>query len=272
MMSKKCELIPSFSIRNFWTSHDYHWSDDFVFEGEAHSEWELVYVVSGAVECTEDNHIYHLTKGNFLVHAPMEFHTIRSADNTTPHVFITSFGADGMLPEELKNGVFSLSSDMRHTYETIFKMIKEFSDKPDENALLGEEAVHRLSAFLLRLNRRYTAENFQLHSRAAMQYTRLVESMTARVCDNCSLEDFALQHHISVSYIKQLFQRFAGTSPKTYYSRLRYNEAVRLLSEGLTAAQVADRLNCSSPNYFSVFFKKMSGQPPARYNRNKTEE
>lgn len=272
MTSTKIDLSPTFSIRYFWTSHDYYWSDDFVFEGEEHSEWELVYVVSGAVECTEDNHVYHLTKGNFLVHGPMEFHTIRSADNTTPHVLITSFSVDGTLPEELKDGVFSLSTDMQHTYEGIFKMVKEFTEEPDGNALLGEEATHRLSAFLLRLNRRYTAENSLLRSRAASQYTQLVETMTARVCDNCSLEEIAAQHHISVSYVKQLFQRFAGISPKMYYSRLRYSEAVRLLSEGFTAAQVADRLNCSSPNYFSVFFKKMSGQPPARYMRNKSEE
>ncbi|MBQ6830435.1 MAG: helix-turn-helix domain-containing protein [Clostridia bacterium] len=272
MKPVKCDLSPSFSVRYFWTSHDYHWSDNFVFEGEEHNEWELVYVVSGAVECTEDNHVYHLTKGNFLVHGPMEFHTIRSADNTTPHVFIASFGADGSLPDGLRDGVFSLSTDMQHTYEAIFKMIKDFTDDPDEKALIGEEAAHRLSAFLLRLNRRYTAETPLLRSRAATQYAQLVETMTARVYDNCSLEEIASEHHISVSYVKQLFGRFAGVSPKAYYSRLRYNEAVRLLSEGITAAEVADRLNCSSPNYFSVFFKKMSGQPPARFVRNKSEE
>lgn len=265
-------VTPVFTIHSFFSAFDYNWSKNFVYEGEEHNFWEIVYVVSGAVEAVEENRIYHLTQGNLVVHAPMEFHAIRSADGTSPHVLITSFGMDGALPDNLKDGAFLLSADMQKTYESLFLSIKRFFDDPCATAEAGQEATNRLSAFLLRLSRRYTAENPLLRSRPAIEYTKLVETMTARVYDNCTLEELSTQNNISISYVKQLFNRYAGISPKAYYARLRCSEAIRLLSEGCSAAEVADRLNFSSPNYFSVFFKKMTGLPPARYMREKTEK
>lgn len=265
-------IIRPFEVDAFCSAFDYKWSQEFRFEGEEHDLWEIVYVISGAVDATEDNRIYHLTAGNLVIHAPMEFHTIRSSGGTSPHVLVATFCANGTLPDNLTDGVFSLSSDMQKQYESLFSPLKQYIDNPKENMLLGYEAALRLSAFLLRLSRKYIAENPLLHSRPAKEYAKLVEAMTKRIGDNLTLEELAEQNSISVSYIKQLFNRYAGISPKAYYARLRCSEAIRLLSEGLSAAEVSDRLNFSSPNYFSVFFKNMTGLPPARYVREKAEK
>ena len=254
-----------YTIHSFHSAFDYNWSDSYSFEGEYHNFWEVVYVVSGAVDITEDDRIYQLTQGHMLIHAPMEFHNICSANGTSPHVLILSFAADGTLPDNLTDGSFLLSLEMGKTYERLFEQAKAFVDNPKMNALSGQEALDRLSAFLMRLSRRYTAESPLLLSRPAMEYARLVDAMNTHICDNLTTEEFARFCNISVSYMKQLFSRFAGVGPKVYYSRLRCSESIRLLQEGFPVAQIAERLNFSSVNYFSDFFKRMTGVSPSRY-------
>ena len=58
---------------------------------------------------------------------------------------------------------------------------------------------------------------------------------------------------------------YAGLSPKTYYDTLRAAEAVRLLKTGMSVNLVAEAMSFSSPNYFSVFFKRHFGLPPHKY-------
>lgn len=266
------QIDRQFMLQRYYSAFDFNWNESFQYEGEAHDFWEIVYVMSGAVDVTEDARIYQLTEGMMVLHAPMEFHSIRSAENTSPHVLITTFSTQGELPACLMDGTFTLSYEMRQTFEKIFYQILQFVQEQPGSEPLGQESADRLSAFLLRLSRRYQAENPLLLSRSAKEYHNLVQAMTKRVWDNCTLEELARQCRISASYMKVLFRRYAGISPKMYYARLRCSEAIRLLQEGMTAVEVADRLGFSSPNYFSVFFKKMTGLPPAKYIRSRTED
>ena len=129
-----------------------------------------------------------------------------------------------------------------------------------------------MASFLLRLNRRYRSELSLMKTGSAIEYTRLVETMNKAIYENLSLEELAAARHISISYIKQLFKRYAGISPKAYYARLRCTEAIRQLQAGSSVTEVSDALHFSSPSYFSAFFKKMTGQPPARYVRQRQSE
>ena len=95
--------------------------------------------------------------------------------------------------------------------------------------------------------------------------------MTEHIYDNLSLEELAAINKTSVSNIKALFKRHSGTSPMLHYSRLRCTEAIRLMSEGYSAAETANALNFSSPNYFSTFFKRMTGKPPAAFIRGSSQ-
>ena len=83
--------------------------------------------------------------------------------------------------------------------------------------------------------------------------------------ENLTLEQIATACHISTSYLKVLFARYAGISPKAYYLKMRYNEALNLLKKGLSATEVATKMNFSSPSYFSAFMKRYAGLPPAKY-------
>lgn len=269
MVNTMAKAIPRlFFIEAFYTHFDFYWDEYFTFHGEKHSSWEIVYVLDGEVESTEDERIYHLKAGDMLFHAPMEFHKIRSYGHTMPHVYVFTFDCSGDLPESLKNGVFSLSETERKTYEALFKTAGDIFygnlTDPNDCFLCSLE----LSAFFYRVALSHETSERLSSSRPAQEYNKLVLEMTRSVYENYTLQDFSLRCNISVSYMKDLFKRYAGISPKAYYSRLRCEEAVRLLERGMTVQEVSEKMQFSSPNYFSEFFCRLKGMPPARYIKN----
>ena len=46
---------------------------------------------------------------------------------------------------------------------------------------------------------------------------------------------------------------------------------MRLLEQGLTVQETAEEMRFSSASYFSEFFKKHTGVPPARFMRGRQE-
>lgn len=256
----------NFTIQSICTAYDYSWDEYFTFSGESHTPWEVVYVMTGIVEATEDARIYRLAKGDILFHAPMEFHKIKSADGT-PHVLIFSFESQGKLPSLLSEGVFRLSPKEEEEYQALFGRIYAFFHNQTEGKYNGQECADCLASFLIRLSESHSPKEQLSITRDAALYHKLVTVMTENLYNNLSLEEIAEKLPISISYMKVLFRRYAGIGPKTYYSQLRCTEAIRLLQSGCSASETADLMNFSSPNYFSVFFKKITGMPPAMYAR-----
>lgn len=261
-----------FKINDFFSALNYIWNEGCIFSGESHDFWEMVFVVSGSVHVTEDARIYTLNTGDAILHAPMEFHTIQSAKETPTNVLIISFSTEGVMPEKLADGVFFLDSAEQNEYKELFSKIYDFYHGQASNDYLGLECTTWLSSFLIKLATNHTTERPLLRSRSAKEYHRIINTMTEKLYDNCTLEEIAKINNISVSYLKLLFKRFSGISPKIYYARLRCNEAINLLEKGFSALEVSNLLNFSSPNYFSSFFKKMTGFPPVRYCRRISEE
>ncbi len=256
-----------FKVLGFYTAFDFDWDERFVFTGESHDFWEVVFITDGKVEATEDEKIYILEKGNMVFHAPMEFHRIKSADGTSPSGFIMSFKISGDLPPELKEGIFTLNPEQIREYTKICAGVKAFLAEDSGNTYLPQEISERLSVFLISLVASDRAKQRLLATPSAFEYRKIVSVMSERVCENITLSEIADVCHISVSYIKLLFEKYAGISPKRYFANLRLQHIISLMREGMSNAQIAGVMNFSSVYYFSVFFKKMTGMTASQYRK-----
>lgn len=254
-----------FQIQAFHSARDSYWTPDFVFSGEVHDFWELMCVMDGTVEVTQDNRIYRLSAGEIVLHAPMKFHSIRSVEGSSPHVLITTFSVQGYLPVRLGEGFFVLSEAEQASYGQLFCQIFAFVQGTSEAHYAGQECGDTLSAFLISLINHHAVREELFETPDTVVYRNLAAIMNSELYTNITMEEIAARLPISISYMKVLFHRYAGMAPKHYYSRLRLTEAIRLMQSGLSASETADRMNFSSPNYFSYFFKKMTGQPPSVY-------
>ncbi len=254
-----------FDITGFFSAYKFDWDEKYAYKGECHTPWEIVFVKSGSVECTEDERVYALNKNDIIIHAPMEFHSIRSL-KSSPSVMVASFFVNGKLPNEITNGVFSLNEGYSKEFTEIFERIYTFYHTGSKNDYSGQEVASRLSALLIRLGNKTAEENLSM-SPSALEYRRIATFMADNVSNNLSLEQIASACSISVSYIKLLFKKYASISPMNFYANLRIQSAINMMKSGLSASEIAYTMNFSSPNYFSVFFKKHTGEVPSQYRK-----
>ena len=270
MPRNKINVNKQFEIDTFYTAFSFNWDDQFQFDGESHDFWEIVLITDGTVEVTEDEKIYMLKKNDLVLHAPMEFHRIRSAQSTFPKGFIISFHTIGSLPEELKNGIFTLTDEEVTEYLKICHGLRNILRQGPDHVYESLSLAARLTTFLIQLGIYKHAQEQISITHSAFTYQKVISEMSKNVCQNISLTDLAANCNISVSYLKLLFKKYAGISPKNYYNHLRLRHAISLLKSDKSAAEIAMEMNFSSPNYFSVFFQNQTGKTTSAFRKENT--
>ena len=147
----------------------------------------------------------------------------------------------------------------------IFSLAQQLLAADSPSPLLGQEVAAALTALLLQICRDNRQSNRTLSNTGAELYKQLVRCMSESVDENCTLETLAKRNHISLTYMKELFRRYANTSPKRYYATLRIARATQLIEGGSSNADIVEQMNFSSPCYFAAFFKKHTGMTTTAY-------
>lgn len=87
---------------------------------------------------------------------------------------------------------------------------------------------------------------------------------------HCSLQiaTLAAVANLSPSHFASLFRRHTGCTPLVYFTRLRMQEARRLLEKNtLSIKEVAVQLGYNDPLYFSRVFKSVNEVSPSDYRQ-----
>lgn len=84
-----------------------------------------------------------------------------------------------------------------------------------------------------------------------------------------SVHKMAQHFHCSTDTVNRIFLKEYGTTPYRYYQNMRIGIAGSLLRETtLTVEDIAERLHFSDRNYFSLYFKRATGQTPVQFRKN----
>lgn len=261
------EIENSFKIESIGYLQDRRFSPDLDFKGESHDFVEVVYICSGSVEIVKNEKVYILRSGDMAIHAPMEFHRIKSDGQTSPRVINFSFKATGALPEKLFEDVFHLSLNQQTDFLKYFEIANRFIKNGAGSPYSAQQAVDGLSSLLIEICQNQPLNNALSTDSSALLYKKLVNDMQKAVYDNITISMLAKQNFISISYIKKLFQTYLNTSPKHFYDSLRAKEASSLLQNGMSIALISEKMNFSSPNHFTVFFKRHFGVTPSKFKK-----
>lgn len=126
--------------------------------------------------------------------------------------------------------------------------------------LLAEFQKHRLPA---RIYKPEAASETEMKVQQAIHY------LTTQYSEPITIERMAQSLGYSREYLSKLFKAYTKTTPITFLSNLRLNNARLLLRERmeLTVEQVASSVGFNDPLYFSKQFKKMYGQSPSEYKK-----
>lgn len=97
---------------------------------------------------------------------------------------------------------------------------------------------------------------------------RGMEYMDQHFREKCTLNEVAAHVGRSAIYFHDTFEEVTGESPYEYITRLRLNEAKRLLVfTNEEPAEIAVRCGYGSQSYFNYVFKKATGVTPLTYRR-----
>ena len=90
--------------------------------------------------------------------------------------------------------------------------------------------------------------------------------------ENLSLDSIAQQIYISPYYLSHLFREELGITYLEYLTRIRMEEAKRLLPDrSMTILDISSRVGYEDPGYFSKVFKKNMGVSPNQYRKHASQ-
>lgn len=270
----------------------YYFENDanFIFSGERHDCWEIVYVDSGEVYATADNTGYLLTQGSVIFHKPMEFHALASHDGLPNNIVVTTFLCRSRAMEFFKNKVFRLNTtEKNHLFMFVKEMKRVFlryglvwengMKNYEEHPAAYQMACAYFELFLLELMRQNTGQPRRHCEYSAAKKNidnAFVASIKSYLAEHLhqalTLSDICAHFHVSRSYVCLRFKNVTGQSVIDYYIALKMDEAKRLIREGrLNVTQISETLGYSGIHHFTRTFKNKTGTSPSAYEQSLRE-
>ena len=275
----KTQLQTIINISKIVTIHYYEFDKNFVFEGEKHDFWEMVYIDKGRVQVRSNETSLDLSQGEIVFHAPNEFHSIKALDSA-PNFFVVSFVSNSplmiylekyhtVLNKTLCGFISSIIKEAENTYiipkndPSLKKLVRQ------ENAPIGGEQLIKtyLEQFMILLIRNIVNkdEASVFPSKESME-THLVSSakhlLTEKAAEPFHVNDLCSTLGYSKSYLSRLFHEQTGESTAAYVTKVKIKAARRLIREGnLNFAQISEELAFESPQYFCRVFKRVIDMP-----------
>ena len=122
----KTKLHSLINISKIVLIHHNEFDRNFVFDGEKHDFWEMIYVDKGKVQIESDNDVIVLGQGELAFHAPNEFHSVKSFESA-PNFFVFSFECNSasmvhfkkyhtLLDKGLKPYISSIITEAKKTF------------------------------------------------------------------------------------------------------------------------------------------------------------
>lgn len=268
------ELPRMFSVRAIVSAIDAIRPKGFYFAGEMHNFWEMVYVMEGRADASADERVYSLSRGQLIFHKPMEFHRIWSADNTAPHLLIMAFDADGEKMKAFESRVYYLDLEKEELLKDIVAkaaVVLEMARANEKGSVRYAFQAHtmaiQLELFLLELLQNDTAMKTLQHPEKSEDYRQIVRVFNEHCGEDLNVSQIAALCNLSVSSLKKIFQRFSDKGIIKYFTHVKIRKAISWLDEGVSIAEISDRLAFSSQNYFHVVFKREIGCSPGNYRK-----
>jgi len=99
-------------------------------------------------------------------------------------------------------------------------------------------------------------------------FDALTNYMSNNLKGNVSLEVLSDIVYMQPTYMIKCFKRYFGTSPITYYNKMRADKAADLiLNTNMTNEQIGKEIGIEDKYYFSNFFKHHFGVAPSDYRK-----
>ena len=280
------ELRKVIDVQSIVTVHYFEYAKNYVFEGERHDFWELLYVDKGEVEVMADEVGYRLKRGEMIFHKPNEFHNVFANGVVAPNLVVVAFVCPSPAMTYFEGKILKAGEDER---ELLARLVNEARDafttplddpgtvrmeRASSSAFGSEQMIGMLlEQMLIRLVRRGAepADSVKEFSSVKKRsdndlVRRVIAYMEENVAGNLTFSAVCRFSAQSATNLKTIFKAATGRGVMEYYRWLKIEQAKVLLREGNgNITQIADKLGYASVHYFSRYFKQATGMTPSEY-------
>ncbi len=277
-------LTDEIVIKKLYTVHYFEFSKSYVFPGESHDFWELVYVDKGEIEVVAGERVLTLAQGSVIFHKPNEWHRHCANGTIAPNVAIVSFACDAEAMKFFENKIMAVGQEQKRLISKIIsEYVNAFSTplndpytkrlhrKPGSSVFAAEQMLklylcELLISFLrsdpLREQRTLTA----LHQSDAT-LNLLLSYMNEKVTGHLDLAELTTYSGTNRTMINHIFQREFHMGAIAYFIHMKIELAKKYLREdNYNITQIAEILGYANIHYFSRQFKKVTGMTPTEYS------
>ena len=260
---------------------------NFLYDGEQHDFWEMVYIDKGEMLCTADTNRFILKSGEMMFHKPNEFHNLSGNNDVAPNVSIITFKCHSRAMKYFEGKIFRLNAEEKGLLSMLFEEgLSCYRLEDPKNPLLqrlirldpipfgGSQMVKNLlEIFLIKLCRHTDVVTKSMRQSYVIDgvdvpynVKEILDFLHENIYGKITVADVARHVGKSESAVKQLFSLYRESGIIKYYNGLKIKEARRLIREGkYNMTQIADLLHFDNPQYFSKCFKTYTHMTPREY-------
>ena len=268
-----------FKITEFYSAFVRMMSSDYVFQGETHDFWEMVYVIDGNAIISADDRVINLTKNQIIFHKPMEFHTLRPAGNKDAVFFIISFSAKGKFMENFVNKILFLQPEQTKELMSILDYLESSNNIPLEKAFpvsylykfktdkkYAQKLKNLTENFLISIADSEFNPNY-IETNETKIYRNAINIIENSLDETLSVPSLASKCNVSIAYLKKIFSKYTGLGIHEYILTSKITLAKQMLLSGSSVTEISEKLAFSSQNYFSVVFRRKTVFSPTEYKK-----
>jgi AraC-like DNA-binding protein len=229
--------------------------------------WHVLEFVShGRGTLQLDGVEWELAPGSFFIYGPSSPQRISSLPEHPLGKYFVGFsgaGAGDFLERHgMREGYVSRclkSEPIRRSFDTLI-------ERGTRKSRLAGPLCAAITRQLLLMCRDDATDPGNTDSAAFASYTRVREFIAREFLTTTRLEAVAMSCGIDAPYLCRLFARFHDESAYRYLTRLRMEQASRMLLDGnVSVRSVADALGFKDAFHFSRVFKSIHQVPPSRF-------
>lgn len=238
-----------------------------------------LFLNSGKIEVKYDDKTLNNPEAYLVFHSPDLIYSFSKANALEGYLFYFkpecfSFFKPGFHKEfpffnRMYTNLFTLNEATYHKlaphFEEVFTAYERSSDGEHIEARLKLLALlYRVKEFV---NEQYDATRFASPDQGFLsKYLHLVNS---HYIEKRTVKEYADLLSVTPNHLSQTIKAVSGKNALSYISERLVREAKSLLLyTDFSISEIAYRLGFSDPANFGKFFKKESGVPPSKFNRN----
>lgn len=234
-------------------------------------DFQLLYIASGKAHFHFDDEEKIVTAGHMVLYRPKEPQKYEYYGEDQTEVYWVHFTGGNVtnllrsygLTDDKK--VFYCGSGLE--YQNIFRtMIYELQMCKDNYAEMLEMYLRQIFIMLQRYFKSSAkVENFRI----VEEIDKATEYFNEHYNENISIDEYAENNHVSISWFIRNFKQYTGSTPMQYILAKRiYNAEILLQNPAYNVTEISQIVGYDNPLYFSRIFKKAKGLSPSEYRKN----